>query len=107
MELVGFGVVSLLLQGIHFHTKSGVLDSGFVSDARLVLGTGRRRKRILPPLVCLMEAVELRKDEGARPVSWARAGGCGGGAPAFAAALPPAPWLCGGRNSHLGNRPST
>jgi hypothetical protein len=30
MELAGFGVVSLVLQGIHFHTKSGVLDSGFV-----------------------------------------------------------------------------
>ena len=38
--------------------------------------------------VCLMEAVELRKDEGSRPVSWARAGGGGGDAPAFAAALP-------------------
>ena len=100
----------LALQDIHFHTKSGVLDSGFVllgyvyhalllvprasvpltqglelgpvrgellretplrrDGARrsllLVLGTGRRRKSILPPLVCLMEAVELRKDEGAR-----------------------------------------
>jgi hypothetical protein len=32
----------------------------------LVLGAGRRRKSILPPLVCLMEAVELWKDKGAR-----------------------------------------
>ena len=32
----------------------------------LVLGTGRHRKSILPLLVCLMEVVELRKDEGAR-----------------------------------------
>jgi hypothetical protein len=30
MELAGLGVVSLLLQGIHFHTKSGVRDRGFV-----------------------------------------------------------------------------
>ena len=61
-----------------------------------VLGSRRRRKSILPPLVCLMEAVELRKDEGARPVSWARAVGGGGGAPALAAALPPAPDGCAG-----------
>ncbi len=69
----------LALQGIHFHTKSRIRDRGFVllrhvQHALLLkprAGTGRRRKSNLPPLVCLMEAVELRKDEGARPVSWA------------------------------------
>ena len=110
MKLAGLGVVSLLLQGLHFHTKSRIRDRGFVllrqvqhallleprasvpltqglelrpacddlqretplrwDGARrsrlLVLGSRRRRKSILPPLVCLMEAVELRKDKGAR-----------------------------------------
>jgi hypothetical protein len=32
----------------------------------LVLGAGRRRGSNLSPLVCLVEAVKLRKDEGAR-----------------------------------------
>ena len=32
----------------------------------LVLGVGRRRGSNLSPLVCLVEAVKLRKDEGAR-----------------------------------------
>jgi hypothetical protein len=30
MKLAGLGVVSLLLQGLHFHTKSRIRDSGFV-----------------------------------------------------------------------------
>jgi len=61
----------------------------------LVLGAGRRRGSNLSPLVCLVEAVKLRKDEGAKAVSWERAGGGGGAAPALAAALPPAPAAAG------------
>ena len=30
MKLAGLGVVSLLLQGLHFHTKSRIRDRGFV-----------------------------------------------------------------------------
>ena len=30
MKVAGLGVVSLLLQGIHLHTKSRILDRGFV-----------------------------------------------------------------------------
>ena len=140
MKLAGLGVVSLLLQLLHFHTKSRIRDSGFVllrhvqhvmllepsasvpltqglelrpvcdellretplrgDGARhsrlLVLGTGRHRKSILPLIVCLMETVELRQDEGATPVSWTRAGGGGCGAPAFATPLQPAPDGCAG-----------
>ena len=110
MKVAGLGVVSLLLQGLHFHTKSRIRDRGFVllrhvqlallleprasvplaqdlelgpvcgellretplrrDGARrrglLVLGAGRRRGSNLSPLVCLVEAVKLRKDEGAR-----------------------------------------
>ena len=111
MKLAGLGVVSLLLQRLHFHkTLSRIRDRGFVllrhvqhallrepsasvpltqglelrpvcgellretplrwDGARrsrlLVLGSRRRRKSILPQLVCLMEAVELWKDKGAR-----------------------------------------
>ena len=110
MELAGLGVVSLLLQRLHFHTKSRIRDRGFVllrhvqlallreprasvpltqdlelrpvcgellretplrrDGARrsglLVLGAGRRRGSNLSPLVCLVEAFQLRKDEGAR-----------------------------------------
>jgi hypothetical protein len=109
MKVAGLGVVSLLLQGIHLHTKSRIRDCGFVllrhlqlalfleprasvpltqdlelgpvcgelretplrrDGARrsglLVLGAGRRRGSNLSPLVCLVEAVKLRKDEGAR-----------------------------------------
>ena len=109
MKLAGLGVVSLLLQGLHFHTKSRIRDRGFVllrhvqhallleprtsvpltqglewrpvcgelpretplrwDRARrrrlLVLRSRRRWKSTLPPLVCLMEAVELRKDKSA------------------------------------------
>ena len=110
MELAGLGVVSLLLQGIHLHTKSRIRDRCFVllrhvqlallrepcasvpltqdlelrpvcgellrktplrrdgasHRGLLVLGAGRRRGSNLSPLVCLVEAVKLRKDEGAR-----------------------------------------
>jgi len=110
MTLAGLGVVSLLLQGLHFHTKSRIRGCGFVllrqvqhamlleqrasvpltqglelrpvcnellretllrwdgaRHSRLqVLGSRRRQKSILPPLVCRMESVELRKDKGAR-----------------------------------------
>jgi hypothetical protein len=110
MKVAGFGVFSFLLQCIHLHTKSRILDRGFVllrhvqlallleprasipltqdlelgpvcgellretplrrDGARrswlLVLGAGRRRGSNLSPLVCLVEAVKLRKDEGAR-----------------------------------------
>ena len=109
MKVAGLGVVSLRLQGIHFHTKSRIRDRGLVlqhvqlallleprasvpltqdielgpvcgellretllrrDGARrsglLVLGTGRRLGSNLSLLVCLVEAVKLRKDEGAR-----------------------------------------
>jgi hypothetical protein len=110
MELAGLGLVSLLLQDIHFHTKSRIRDRGFVllghvqlallleprasvpltqglelgpvcgkllretplrrDGARrsglLVLGAGRRRGGNLSPLVCLVEAVKLQKEQGAR-----------------------------------------
>ncbi len=61
--------------------RDGARHSGL-----LVLGTGRRRESNLPPLVCLVEAVKLRKEQAASSVSWARAGGGGGCAPALAAA---------------------
>jgi hypothetical protein len=110
MKVAGLGVVSLLLQCIHLHTKSRIRDRGFVilrhvqlvllleprasvpltqdlelgqvcgellretllrrdgasRSELLALGAGRRRGSNLSPLLCLVEAVKLRKDEGAR-----------------------------------------
>ena len=54
----------------------------------LVLGVGRLWGSNLSPIVCLVETVKLREDEGARAgVLGARCRGCGG-VPAFVAALP-------------------
>jgi hypothetical protein len=65
----------------------------------LVLGAGRRTGSNLSPLVCLVEAVKLWKDEGARQVSWERNVSGGGGVPALAVALPPSPDDCAGRSA--------
>ena len=65
----------------------------------LVLGGGRRRGSNLSPLVCLVESVKLRKDEGARACvlgwRWRRWWWC----PALAAVLPPAPDGSAGRSA--------
>ncbi len=56
MELAGLGVVSLLLQGIHLHTKSRIRDSGFVLLRHVQLTLLREQRASVP----LTQDLELR-----------------------------------------------
>jgi hypothetical protein len=56
MKLAGLGVVSLLLQRLHFHTKSRIRDSGFVLLRHV------QHAMLLEPCASLplMQGLELR-----------------------------------------------
>ncbi len=56
MELAGLGVVSLFLPGIHPHTKSRILDSGFVLLRHVQLTLLREPHASIP----LTQDLELR-----------------------------------------------
>ena len=58
MKLAGLGVVSLLLQGLHFHTKSRIRDRGFV-PLRQVQHALLLEPRASVPLT-LTQGLELR-----------------------------------------------
>ena len=56
MELAGLDVVSLLLQGIHLHTKSRIRDCGFVLLRHVQLSLLLEQRASVP----LSQDLELR-----------------------------------------------